>query len=312
MVNIVYNNLMFSGFFRIVKFSFQEIVRNMSLSVMTVLILILMLLSINTLMVVRVLTDESIAAVKKQIDVSIYFNPEATTDEIQEIRDYVNAFPEVEQESFLTSDEVFVNFKKNYADSTDVLSSLNEIGTNPLGPTLIIKTRDPKDYSKIIKALSVPEYENIIEAKTFGDTETAIDRIHVITTNVQKFTYFLTILFAVIAFIIIFNTIRVAIYTQRTEIGIKRLVGATSWFIRGPYMVESLLFSIISVGLSYVLVDFFLKFLDPYISVIFEKNNLLSNYLSQNLLFILSIEFGVVFLLTIVSSGLAMRRYLRT
>lgn len=303
---------MLSGFFRIIKFSFQEIVRNMSLSVMTVLILILMLLSINTLMVVRVLTDESIAAVKKQIDVSIYFNPEATADEIQEIRDYVNAFPEVEQESFLTSDEVFVNFKKNYADSTDVLSSLNEIGTNPLGPTLIIKTRDPKDYSKIIKALSVPEYENIIEAKTFGDTETAIDRIHVITTNVQKFTYFLTILFAVIAFIIIFNTIRVAIYTQRTEIGIKRLVGATSWFIRGPYMVESLLFSIISVGLSYVLVDFFLKFLDPYISVIFEKNNLLSNYLSQNLLFILSIEFGVVFLLTIVSSGLAMRRYLRT
>ena len=66
---------MLSGFFRIIKFSFQEIVRNMSLSVMTVLILILMLLSINTLMVVRVLTDESIAAVKKQIDVSIYFNP---------------------------------------------------------------------------------------------------------------------------------------------------------------------------------------------------------------------------------------------
>jgi len=303
---------MFSGFFRIVKFSFQEIVRNMSLSVMTVLILILMLLSINTLMVVRVLTDESIAAVKKQIDVSIYFNPEATTDEIQEIRDYVNAFPEVEQESFLTSDEVFVNFKKNYADSTDVLSSLNEIGTNPLGPTLIIKTRDPKDYSKIIKALSVPEYENIIEAKTFGDTQTAIDRIHVITTNVQKFTYFLTILFAVIAFIIIFNTIRVAIYTQRTEIGIKRLVGATSWFIRGPYLVESLLFTIISVGLTYVLVDFFLKFLDPYISVIFDKSNLLSNYLSQNLVSILGIEFGVVFLLTIVSSGLAMRRYLKT
>ena len=312
MVNIVYNNLMFSGFFRIVKFSFQEIVRNMSLSVMTVLILILMLLSINTLMVVRVLTDESIAAVKKQIDVSIYFNPEATTDEIQEIRDYVNAFPEVEQESFLTSDEVFVNFKKNYADNTDVLSSLNEIGTNPLGPTLIIKTRDPKDYSKIIKALSVPEYENIIEAKTFGDTQTAIDRIHVITTNVQKFTYFLTILFAVIAFIIIFNTIRVAIYTQRTEIGIKRLVGATSWFIRGPYLVESLLFTIISVGLTYVLVDFFLKFLDPYISVIFDKSNLLSNYLSQNLVSILGIEFGVVFLLTIVSSGLAMRRYLKT
>ncbi|OIO18511.1 MAG: hypothetical protein COY69_02970 [Candidatus Magasanikbacteria bacterium CG_4_10_14_0_8_um_filter_32_14] len=303
---------MFSGFFRIIKFSFQEIIRNMSLSVMTVLILILMLLSINTLMVVKVLTDESVAAVKKQIDVSIYFNPEATLDEIQEIRDYVSAFPEVEKETFFNSEEVFANFKKSYANNPDVLSSLDEIGTNPLGPTLIIKTRDPKDYTKIITALSVPEYENIIEAKTFGDTQTAIDRIHVITTNVQKFTYFLTILFAVIAFIIIFNTIRVAIYTQRTEIGIKRLVGATNWFIQGPYIVESFLFSIISVGLTYLLVDFFLKFLDLYISVIFEKNNLLSNYLSQNLVSIIGIEFGVVFLLTIVSSGLAMRRYLRT
>lgn len=303
---------MLSGILRIIKFSFQEIVRNMSLSVMTVLILILMLLSINTLMVVQVLTDESITAVKKQIDVSIYFNPDATEEEITEIREYVNSFPEVEQETFLTSEQVFAGFKKNYAENTDVISSLNEIGANPLGPTMIIKTRDPKDYTKIITALSVPEYENIIEAKTFGDTQIAIDRIHVITTNVQKFTYFLTVLFAVIAFIIIFNTIRVAIYTQRTEIGIKRLVGATNWFIRGPYMVESLLFSIISVGLTYLLVDFFLKFLDPYISVIFEKDNLLSNYLSHNLFSIIAIEFSVVFLLSIVSSGLAMRRYLRT
>src|SRR3989339_408329 len=114
---------MLSGFFRIVKFSFQEIFRNMSLSIMTVLILILMLLSINTLIIVKVLTDESITAVKNQIDVSIYFNPEATEDEITEIRDYVSAFPEVEQEIFLDRDQVFEEFKKNYFDNDDVLSS---------------------------------------------------------------------------------------------------------------------------------------------------------------------------------------------
>ncbi|PIZ96395.1 MAG: hypothetical protein COX80_01400 [Candidatus Magasanikbacteria bacterium CG_4_10_14_0_2_um_filter_33_14] len=303
---------MIAGFFRIVKFSFQEIFRNMSLSIMTVLILILMLLSINTLIIVKVLTDESITAVKNQIDVSIYFNPEATEDEITEIRDYVSAFPEVEQENFLDRDQVFEEFKKNYFDNDDVLSSLNELVDNPLGPTLIIKTRDPKDYEKIIKALTVPEYENIIEAKTFGDTQTAINKIHAITTNVQKFSYFLTILFAIIAFIIIFNTIRVAIYTQRAEIGIKRLVGATSWFIRGPYLIESLLFSLTSVGVIYFLMNFLLKFLDPYVSVVFQKTDLLSLYFSQNIWMILGTEFAIVFLLTIISSGLAMRRYLRT
>ncbi|MFA7244860.1 MAG: permease-like cell division protein FtsX [Candidatus Magasanikbacteria bacterium] len=303
---------MFAGFFRIIKFSFQEIVRNMSLSIMTVLILVLMLLSINTLVVVKILTDESIIAVKKQIDVSIYFDPEATEEEITEIRDYVGSFPEVEKETFMTREEVFENFKTVYADNPDVLDSLNELTENPLGPTLIIKTREPKDYEKIIEALSVPEYENIIEAKTFGDTQTAINRIHSITTNVQKFTYFLTILFAIISFIIIFNTIRVAIYTQRAEIGIKRLVGATSWFIRGPYLIESFIFSVISVSLTYVMVNFFLKILDPYIGVIFEKQNLLSSYLSENLLFVLGGEFVIVLLLTMISSGFAMNRYLRT
>jgi len=303
---------MVAGFFRIIKFSFQEIVRNMSLSIMTVLILILMLLSINTLLVVQVLTDESITAVKQQIDVSIYFNPDSTEEEIQEIRGFVSSFPEVEQETFLTSEEVLASVKASYADNLDVIASLEELESNPLGPTLIIKTRDPQDYDKIIEAISVPEYENIIDAKTFGDTQTAIDRIHAITTNVQKFTYFLTALFAVIAFIIIFNTIRVAIYTQRAEIGIKRLVGATNWFIRGPYMIESFIFSILSVFLTYFLVNFLLKILDPYMEVIFDKSNLLSNYLSANLLFILGLEFTIVFLLTIISSGLAMRRYLRT
>jgi len=301
-----------ASFFRIVKFSLQDIFRNMSLSFMTVLILILMLLSINTLIVVRVITDESIQTVKEQIDVSIYFHPESTEEEIGEVREYVGSFPEVENEVYLTKEEVLENFKDTYSDNKEILASLDELGENPLGPTLVVKTREPKDYEKIINALSVPEYENIIEAKTFGDTQVAIDRIHSITTQVERFTYFLTALFAIIAFVIIFNTIRVAIYTQRAEIGIKRLVGATNWFISGPYMLESLIFSIISVAVTYGIAHFSIGFLDPYMGVVFGETELLSTYFSSHLLLILGIEFVSVFLLTIVSSGLAMRRYLRT
>ncbi len=286
-------------------------VRNMSLSAMTVMILILMLLSINTLVVVRVLTDQSIRTVKEQIDVSIYFHPEATENEIQEVRDYVGSFPEVEKEIFYNAEQVLEGFKENYQDNPDILASLNELGDNPLGPTLIVKTREPKDYAKVINALTVPEYENIIEAKTFGDTQKAIDRIHAITTQVERFTYFLTALFAFIAFIIIFNTIRVAIYTQRAEIGIKRLVGATNWFIRGPYLIESFVFSLISVLITFGLLHIALGILDPYIAVIFGERNLLGNYVSSHMWTILGLEFLAVFGLTILSSGLAMRRYLR-
>lgn len=297
---------------RIIKFSLQDIVRNMSLSFMTVLILILMLLSINTLIIVRVLTDRSIATVKDQIDVSVYFDPAATPEKIQEVRDFVASMPEVTEEKYLDRDQVLAEFKKSYSENSEIIESLDELGGNPLGSTLIVKTREPRDYEKIIKALSVPEYENIIEAKTFGDTETAIDRIQTITTQVERFTYILTALFGIIAFVIIFNTIRVAIYTQRAEIGIKRLVGATNWFISGPYLVESLIFSIVSIAVTTVSVWFTLKFLDPYVSVIFESDAILTNYFTSHILFLLGIQFGTVFLLTLFSSMLAMRRYLRT
>ena len=297
--------------FRTIKFSLQDIFRNFSLSSMTVLILLLMLLSVNTLIIVRVLTNESISAVKKQIDVSVYFAADATEKQINEVRTYIKSFPEVTSEEYLDKDKVIENFREVYKDNPQILASLEELGGNPLGPTLIIKTREPENYQKIIDALNIPEYQNVIEAKTFGDTQVAIERIHSITTQVERFSLVLTAFFALIAFIIIFNTVRVAIYTQRVEISIKRLVGATNWFIRGPYFFESLFFSILSIVLLYGIMYLALRFLDPYVSLIFEQHNLLTNYFYSHILALTGLQFGAVLLLTIVSSSLAMRRYLR-
>ena len=299
------------GFLRIVKFALQDIGRNFSLSFMTVLILVLMLLSINTLVSVRLLTEEAIAAIKKQIDVSVYFSPEAKDEEIREVRDYVGAFPEVTETTYLDKNETLSKFREAYKENTKIVSSLDELGTNPLGATLIIKTRETQDYGKIITALSVPEYENIIEAKTFGDTQKAIEKIHTVTTQVERFTLFLTTLFAVISFIIIFNTVRVAIYTQRVEISIKKLVGATNWFVRGPYIIESLIFSVLSVLISFVLLYFSVRFIDPYITVMFQKPLILTNYLKTHILELVSLQFAAVLFLTTITSFLAMRKYLK-
>lgn len=283
----------------------------MSLSFMTVLILILMLLSINTIIVIRVLTDQAVAAVKDQIDLSIFFDRDAAEAQIEDVKSHVNSFPEVTSMTFLTRDEVLEQFKKQHEDSSEILSSLAELGENPLGPTLIVKSRDPKDYEKIIASLNVPEYEEIIEAKTFTDTEYAIDRIHAITTQVKQFSIGLSAFFAFIAFLIIFNTIRVAIYTQRIEISIKKLVGATDWFIRGPYMVEALILSFIAAGVSYGLVMLSARFLDPYIAVVFQAPASLTIYFRAQMLTLVPLQFLAVLALTVMTSLLAMRRYLR-
>lgn len=301
---------MFS-FFRAIKFALQDILRNISLSFMTVLILILMLLSVNTLFLIQRLTQEAVNSVKGQVDVSIFFHRAVTDEQVNEIRKYVGSFPEVVDMVYYNRDEVLDQFRGQYADNKEVLASLTELGDNPLGPTLIVKTRDPGDYQKIITALNVPEYETIIEAKTFADTERAIARIHVITSYVERFAVGLTGLFAIIAFFIIFNTIRVAIYTHRVEIGIKRLVGATNWFIRSPYIIGSFLFSFISTLVTVVVVYGAVIFLDPYIAVLFERSGVLTDYYWLHIVRLVGWQFLAVLLLTFISSSLAMRRYLK-
>jgi cell division transport system permease protein len=299
-------------FFRAIRFAFQDILRNFSLSIMTILILVLMLLSLNTLLIVRVLTVEATQTVKDLVDVSVFFSKTATTDDVNEIREYIRTFPEVIDEKYFTPEEVLLDFKAQYAYNQTILSSLDELGDNPLGSMLIIKTRATEDYQKIISALSVPEYEKIIEAKTFSDTEKAISRIHTITSQVEKFSVVVTGLFGLIAFIIIFNTVRVAIYTQRTEIAIKKLVGASNWFVRSPYIIEAFIFTLLSMAITVGVMYGAVILLDPRVAFVFGEANILTNYFTSHILVLVGGQALAVLVLTVTSSVLAMGKYLRS
>src|SRR3989338_276419 len=296
---------------RVIQFALQDIVRNLSLSLMTVLILVLMLLSVNTLVIIRFFTAQATQSIKDQIDVSVFFSHTATDEQIEEVRDYVKSSPEVVNLIYYTREQALEQFKTQYTGNENILASLAELEENPLGPTMIVKTRSPSDYDKIITALNIPEYEDIVVAKTFVDTERAIEMIDGITRQVERFSVILTALFGIIAFLIIFNTIRVAIYTQRIEITIKKLVGATNWFIRSPYVIESLIFSLVSVCAAYFLIKLSAGLIDPYVAVVFKRDWLLTDYLSSNILWLFGGQFLAVLALTIFSSFLAMNRHLR-
>ncbi len=299
------------SFLRIIKFALQDMVRNIGLSFMTIFILILMLLSMNTLLFIRLVTNEATTSIREQIDVSVYLSSEASGEEVDEVFTYIASLPEVTQAIFKSEDEVLEEFRTLYSDNEDILASLDELDENPLGATIVIKTKTPADYSTVIEALSVPEYETVVESKTFTDTQGAIEKIDIITTNVEHFSFALTAFFGIIAFLIIFNTVRVAIYTQRIEISIKKLVGATNWFVRGPYIVESIFFSILSTGIAISLVYMGITYIDPYVGVVLGSSSFLTNYYISNILSLAGLQFGIVFFLTLVSSMLAMRRYLR-
>ena len=299
------------AFLRVIKYAFQDLGRNIGLSFMTVFILVLMLLSVNVLWSVNVLTDQAVKAVKNEINASLYFTSSVTDKDVKEVKSYLESFTEVENVTVLDKDMVLNNFKNKYTDNTDVLSALNELGDNPFGPTMIIKTKEPEDYKKIMTALDVPEYKQLIESKSYEGQEGAIQKLQNITNRIEQAGIGLSVLFAVIAFLVIFNTIRVAINSQRMEIGIKRLVGASNWFIRGPYLIESFIFSIVSVALTIGVIFLSLHYLDAYLSVVFSGAFSLTNYFKSNILWLFGCQFVAVLLLNVVSSLLAMRRQLK-
>jgi cell division transport system permease protein len=296
---------------RIIKSAFQDMARNIGLSFMTILMLVLMLLSVNVLLAVDNVTKEAVRLVKDQVNVSLYFAADAGDKDIGEVRNYISEFPEVIDVKLLTREEVLSSFQNRHKASPEVQQALIELGANPFGPTMIIKTKEPGDYKKIFEAINVPEYEHFIEAKSFDGNEEAISRIQNITNRVERIGFGLSALFAVIAFFIIFNTVRVTISSQKIEISIKRLVGASTWFIRGPYLVESLVFTLVAVGLTIALIYLGLQWVDPYLTVVFPSGFSLTNYYNSYILYVFGIQAIAVLLLTIASSGLAMRRQLK-
>lgn len=299
------------SFYRIAKFAFQDIARNLGLSVMTVLILVLMLLSVNTLWSLDIVTKKSVQMVRDQVTISFYLNADIAEKNIKEIKSYISTFPEVVDVNFSSREDVLKTFKNTHRYSPEILQALEELGGNPFGPTITVRTREPGDYRKILDALSVPEYEPLIESKSFSGNEPALDRIQLITNRIERIGFGLSLLFAIIAFLIIFNTVRVAIHSQRIEISIKRLVGANNWFIRGPYWLEAGIFTVVSIAITMIVVFAALNWLDRYIGIVLSNQFSLTDYYRSHMLYLFGIQAIAVLLLTIVSSGFAMRRQLK-
>lgn len=299
------------SFFRIAKFAFQDIVRNLGLSFMTVLILVLMLLSINTLWSLDIVTKKAVQMVRDQVTISFYLNAEVADQNVKELKSYISTFPEVVDLSYLSREDVLKTFKTNHQYSPEILQALDELGGNPFGPTITVRTREPGDYRKILDALSVPEYEPLIESKSFSGNEPALDRIQLITNRIEGIGFGVSLMFAVIAFLIIFNTVRATIHGQRIEISIKRLVGANNWFIRGPYWLEAGIFTFISIIIAMAVIFVALGWLDRYIGIVLGNKFSLTDYYRSHMLYLFGIQAVAVLLLTITSSGLAMRRQLK-
>jgi len=159
---------MFSSFLRVLKFSLQDISRNIWLSVITITILILAMFSINTLILTKTISANAIDAIKNKINISLYLTSNASEAEIFYLKDKVMAMDRVKDVKYVSKQEALDSFRANNENNEEILQALTELGQNPLSPSLIISPKNADEVADLIEELKVLDSE-IIESRDFAD-----------------------------------------------------------------------------------------------------------------------------------------------
>ena len=189
---------------------------------------------------------------------------------------------------------------------------MSEVGANPFGAALIIRGRDLTGYPKIMAALEDPQFASLIEDKDYDNRQAMIARLESISSRAAFGGLAVSGLFALIALLIVFNTVRVSIYTHREEIGIMRLVGASDWFIRLPFYVEAVLSSVAALAVCAGLLLPFLIFAGPYISHFMGTPDAdLLQFYRTHAFQVFGLEFMAIAALAVLTTKAAAAKYLR-
>lgn len=295
---------------RIMKYGKQNFTRNAWLSTATIVIMALTLIVFGGFLIFNVMTRTIISSIEDKIDISVYFKNTTGEDDVLRIKSLIQSYPEVSKVDYISKDEALAVFKDRHKDDSTIAQAIDQLNENPLLASLNVKARNPQEYSIVAGYLDNDSIKPFVERVSYAQNAGVIDRLNKIMSTAKKGGYALTFFMSLVAILITFNTIRLAIYSNRESINIMRLVGGSNFFIRGPYLIEGVLYGIISAVVSLLLTAPVIYFVSPYTNVLVPELSLWGYFVSHlPLLLIYEILFGVG--LGILSSFIAIGKYLK-
>ncbi len=301
---------MFTTLYRILKYGFQNFLRNYLVSIATILVLLLAVVVFESLILFGVVGQKAVGVVQDKIDISVDFNESVSEDEMLKLQSSLESLREVKAVEYVSKDEALARFKEKHPEDSDISRALSEIGGNPLRASLNIKAFDPKEYAAIAAYLGNDNFKSTIESVSYNQNQVVIERLAKIMDIGKQAGFILTILLAAVASIVSFNTILLAIYTNKDEIGIMRLVGASNAFIRGPYIVVGAMYGVTAAFTAMLFTTPFVYLVSPYIKILIPEMDLWKYFLG-NLFPILGYNLLFAVVIGVVSSVVVVRRYLK-
>lgn len=302
---------MFLTIGRTFKESIQGFMRNGWLAIATISVLILSLYVIGVSFVVATTANNILKDIQDKVNISAYFKSDVTEERMMEIKSNLESFSEIKSVEYVSKDSALEKFKRDNANQKTIMQSLEVIGENPLLASLVVKASNSQQYQFIVDYINKASFAEDISNVNYDKYKDRIDKLNGIIVAVRRVGIALGILFAVISLLITFNTIRITIYTHRQEIEIMRLVGASNFFIRLPFIFEGMIYGVVSSALSMLVLFLSVKFITPYVSSSIQVSNLVNVYVA-NFWILLGGQIILGSLLGIIGSLLAMHKYLKT
>jgi cell division transport system permease protein len=300
---------------RIIHTGILNFMRNISLAIAAMAVMVVTLTIVLFSIITNATFGNTISQITAKIDISVFLKDSDTPQQTDQLIAQIKALPNVKSTQYLSKVQALQQYEQQNSDNQQLATAISET-SNPLPATILIKPINLNQISSIKNLLVEPSIAALQSdpPSYSGDREQAINKITHATDVLRKIGIVSIITFTVICALIIFNTIQMAIFNRRDEIQIMRLLGASTSYIRGPFVVESMIYGIISAVISILIIN--TAFVASSNALQASSLGLLdinyaNQYFDDHFWRLLGIQLVLGIVLGAVSSIIATRRYLK-
>jgi cell division transport system permease protein len=260
------------------------------------------------------LLSTTLSEIESKIAISVYFIPTAAESDIAALQSQIQALPEVASVQYVSASDTLADFTARNQNDETTLQALDEVGGNPFGDSLSITAKDPSQYEDIATFLdtagTLSDGTSIIDKVNYDENKTAIDTLGNIIVGSREIGLAILLVLVFVSIMIIFNTIRLAIYIARDEIAVMRLVGASNTYVRGPFVITGIMYGFVAGIITLIILYPITLWVSSVTTTFFSGWSPFGYYLSNFAeLFLIIIGSGII--LGAFSSFLAVRKYLK-
>ena len=230
-------------FFYTLKQAFLQVFRNRTMSIASIFAITAMLLILSIFFILVINVNTAAQMIQNDYDsIEIFLEDDMTKQDAQTIVDDISVREGVDEAYYKSRETAMDEFKARWGKNAYLLDSLKE---NPLPNSIVIMISDLEKATSLAETAAT--YDGVEDVKFYKDT---VDKLLDATRFIQLAAVVIMVFLIIVSVVVVSNTIKLTVFNRSNEISIMKYIGATNWFIRGPFLAEGIIIGIISAGIS--------------------------------------------------------------